>query len=149
MEAKKTILKNLLEQVAAGQLSSDDAYKLIFEADKPAAKKKAQQPRGRPVGATATRSEKVLAIAAIWVLFNDKMPKMKLRGLICAAFRVEDSYVSKVIARLNKLEKAGHFLGRGTGKHAGTVFFLSPEDMAAHQSRNLEIIYRDYNPETK
>ena len=149
METKKASQKNLLDRVASGQLSTDDAYKLMFEADKPAAENKAKKPRGRPVGVTAKRSETVLAIAVIWMIFKDKMPKMKLRELISDRFCLEPSRVSKVIARLNKLEKAGCYIGLNIEGGTANVLLLSPADMAANQRGNLEISYRDYIPDNK
>ena len=63
------------------------------------------KPRGRPN--SSKKKENYMFIISHWVLLHDKIPKMKLKGILADALEVDDSYVSKCITRLNKKNAKG------------------------------------------
>lgn len=111
-----TDLKDILLKLSNGEISIDQAE---AEINRNPEVTKTKLKRGRPKKTKLSlpkrkqgrrkddkRAEKMVFIATIWVLLSDRIPKMKLRGILADALKVEDSYVSKAIARLNALVKS-------------------------------------------
>ncbi|WP_125468979.1 hypothetical protein [Methylomagnum ishizawai] len=92
--------------------------------NKPLEKKKGK--KGRPKSEDRENNYKI--ILTFWVLFGDGfiVSKMNLRGILADVLGVDDSYISKVIARIKKLSKEGCFIGRNHERNM--IVCLSPEE---------------------
>ena len=119
-------LQDILERVASGELSPEEARPLLSTQSKTARPNPKKRKRGRPHGTISKRrKENYSLILGYWVLFHDRIPKMELRRLLAEGLHVEESYVGKAIARINSLEKDGAFIGRSKDGH---VIALTAEE---------------------
>lgn len=128
-------LKEILERVAMGEIAPDEARALIRgkHAPNPSSAKPDKRKRGRPRGTISPRRQELYgAILALWVQFHDRMPKTKLRQMLADGLGVEDSYIGKAIARINRLEKSGAFIGRSKD---GQVIALTAEEVRRSKLR--------------
>jgi hypothetical protein len=85
--------------------------------------------KGRPISMDKVENDKT--ILSIWVVYSDIQPRfrMKLRAILADGLGVEDSYISKCIANMNKLIESGevHICKFVDSKNRLRVFCLDKE----------------------
>jgi hypothetical protein len=128
MSKEQERLKDILSKVADGSLNVDDAAKLLAKERPKGPRIKSKKPSGRPKGVTQRKQDMYMAICTCWVLYHDKIPKMKLRDILCDALNIEHTYVATAISALNAAVKRGDLIGREVKNGIATVIFMTGQN---------------------